>query len=154
MKSNDDTSSSSKKSSASNAKNNDKKPEVIAYKYSKRGKGQLNEAIVLAGISVFLKHQVETGEFKTVEVIDEPSRIIRPPTTEEHPYEPYEFSDLKEIESYKQRARKETVHSLYQKAKSIVHKYNDQDPEKLILLAVDIVWSYFQDKFRIRRCWG
>jgi hypothetical protein len=37
--------------------------------------------------------------------------------------------------------------SLYQKAKSIVQKYNDQDEHKLTLLTADIVWSYFQDKF-------
>ena len=26
-------------------------------------------------------------------------------------------------------------------------RYNDQDKHKLILLAADIIWSYFQDKF-------
>ena len=41
----------------------------------------------------------------------------------------------------------ETIDSLYKKAKSIVRKYNDQDNPKLNLLAIDIFWSYFQDKF-------
>jgi hypothetical protein len=45
------------------------------------------------------------------------------------------------------RAANESIDSLYQKAKSIVLKYNDQDEHKLTLLAADIVWSYFQDKF-------
>ncbi len=45
------------------------------------------------------------------------------------------------------RAANESIDSLYQKAKSIVRKYNDQDEHKLTLLASDIVWSYFQDRF-------
>jgi hypothetical protein len=45
------------------------------------------------------------------------------------------------------RAKKETIDSLFEKAKSIVLKYNDQDEHKIILLAGDIVWSYFQDRF-------
>ena len=43
--------------------------------------------------------------------------------------------------------RSETIDSIYQKAKSIVRKYNDQDEYKVILLSADTVWSYFQDKF-------
>jgi hypothetical protein len=44
-------------------------------------------------------------------------------------------------------AKHESVFSLYRKAKSIFRKYNDQDDHKLTLLAVDTVWSYFQDRF-------
>jgi hypothetical protein len=52
-----------------------------------------------------------------------------------------------EVQSYLERAKKESIDSLYLKAKSIVNKYNDQDEHKLILLAADVVWSYFQDRF-------
>jgi hypothetical protein len=44
-------------------------------------------------------------------------------------------------------AKIESRDSLYQKSKPIVKKYNDQDDYKLVLIAADIVWSYFQDKF-------
>ena len=66
---------------------------------------------------------------------------------EEYPYEPYEFANVKEIERYIDKARGETVDSLYQKIKSISQKYNDQDEHKIVLLAADILWSFFQDKF-------
>ena len=44
-------------------------------------------------------------------------------------------------------AKQESFDSLYNRAKYFVQEYNDQDPHKQILLACDIVWSYFQDKF-------
>ena len=37
--------------------------------------------------------------------------------------------------------------SSYLKAKELVQGYNDQDKNKLILIASDVVFSYFQDKF-------
>jgi hypothetical protein len=115
------------------------------YKYSNKGKDQIHEAVILAGQPRFLKY--ENGEVKLVENIQEFSRVIEPPYPEEYPYEPYEFKDIKEAVGYADRAKKESIDSFYQKAKSIVEKYNDQDTHKQILLATDIVWSYFQDKF-------
>ena len=82
-----------------------------------------------------------------VDQIEEPGRIIKPPSTEEYPYEPYAFLDMQEVKSYGEKAEKECEDSLYKKNKCIVQKYNDQDPHKSILLAADITWSYFQDKF-------
>jgi hypothetical protein len=116
------------------------------YKYSNKGKGNLHEAVILAGsLPIFLKY--EDNELKSVQRIEEASRILRPPNTEEYPYEPYEFSNIEEVKSYVDRARTESIDSLFCKAKAIVKKYNDQDEHKLILLAADIVWSYFQDRF-------
>jgi hypothetical protein len=54
---------------------------------------------------------------------------LRPPNREEYPYTPYEFTN-KELDEYLSRAKNETIDSLYQKAKSIVKKYNDQDAYK------------------------
>jgi hypothetical protein len=116
-----------------------------SYKYSNRGKGALHEAAIVVGLPVFLKY--ENSEIKTVAHIEGAVRIIRSPNVEEYPYEPYEFANIAEVQSYYERAKKESIDSLYLKAKSIVNKYNDQDENKLILLAADIVWSYFQDKF-------
>ena len=73
--------------------------------------------------------------------------IEYPPHAENYPYEPYEFEDMDEVLSYAERVRKETIDSLYLQAKQIAFDYNDQKEEKLILLAIEIVWSYFQDKF-------
>jgi hypothetical protein len=121
------------------------KRQYSTYKYSNKGKGNLHEASLLSGLPAFLKY--ENGEIKTIQQIEESSRIIKPPNIEEYPYEPYEFVNVEEVRSYFDRAKKETIDSLFEKAKSIVLKYNDQDEHKLILLAGDIVWSYFQDRF-------
>ena len=64
-----------KKSSKRDELNNEKfKQKYKTYKYSKRGKGLLHEAIILAGLPVFLKY--ENGEVKTIERIQEAGRII------------------------------------------------------------------------------
>jgi hypothetical protein len=134
-------------SSSSREQQKQQKPKrpYSTYKYSNKGKGDLHEAVILSGLPVFLKY--ENGEIKTIQQIEESSRIIKPPNIEEYPYEPYEFVNIEEVRSYFDRAKKESIDSLFQKAKSIVLKYNDQDEHKLILLAADIVWSYFQDRF-------
>jgi len=45
------------------------------------------------------------------------------------------------------RGQKENIDSLYLQAKAIAFDYNDQTNDKLRLLAIDIVWSYSQDRF-------
>src|SRR5918994_1856590 len=65
-----------------------------AYKYSKSGKGILHEAVIVGGLPVFLKY--ENDEIKAIPYIEESSRIIRPPNSEECPYEPYEFENIEE----------------------------------------------------------
>jgi hypothetical protein len=121
------------------------KRQYPTYKYSNRGKGDLHEAVLLAGLPVFLKYQ--NGQIESIPHIEESSRILVPPDPEEYPYEAYDFKDMDEVLSYVERAKIESRDSLYQKSKLIVKKYNDQDDYKLVLIAADIVWSYFQDKF-------
>ena len=126
-------------------KNNKNKREFMVYKYSNRKKADLHEAVILSGKPAFLKCENEL--IKAVERIEEDIRVINPPHAENYPYEPYEFKDMHEVLSYVEWARKETIDSLYLQAKQIAFDYNDHKEEKLILLAIEIVWSYFQDKF-------
>lgn len=121
------------------------KRQNIDYKYSNKGKGILHEAAIIAGQSVFLKY--ENGELITVEHIEEASRIIKPPYPEEHPYEPYEFANMEEVKEYAERAKSMSIDSFYTQVKQFVDNYNDQDACKLNLLSIDIIFSYFQDKF-------
>ena len=121
------------------------KQQYAAYKYSNKGKGPLHEAAILAGRPVFLKY--ENGDIKIIDQIEETTRIIKPPSPEEYPYEPYEFSNMAEVHVFVNRAKSEDNGSLYQKSKSFVKLYNDQDDYKLNLVAADIEGSYFQDKF-------
>jgi hypothetical protein len=123
----------------------DSKREFPAYKYSNKGKGSLHEGVIFDGRSLFLKY--EDNEIKLVKKIEEANRIIRPPYPEEYPYEPYEFKDTEEIQSFVYQAKSNSIDSLYLRAKEIVEEYNDQDYKKLVLIAADILFSYFQDKF-------
>src|SRR5919199_1071799 len=63
------------------SKDEEAKHSIPAYKYSNNRKGLLHESVILAGIPVFIKY--ENGQVKVVDRIVEPSRIIRPPRTEE-----------------------------------------------------------------------
>ena len=123
------------------------KRRYATYKYSSKGVDILHEAILLTGQSAFITYDKDKHDVKTVQNIEEATRVLKPPNSEEYPYDPYEFANVDELQSYVKRAVNESIDSLYQKAKSIVQKYNDQDEHKLTLLATDIVWSYFQDKF-------
>ena len=126
-------------------KNNKNKRQFMVYKYSNRKKAYLNEAVIVSGKPAFLK--CENGSFSVVEKIEEDIRIINPPHVENYPYQPYEFNNLNEVLDFAERARTETIDSLYLQAKQIAFDYNDQKEDKLNLLAIEIVWSYVQDKF-------
>jgi hypothetical protein len=121
------------------------KRRFTAYKYSNKGKAPLHEAIIFEGRPVFLKYQ--NGNLEIVEDIEEINRIIKPPSHEEHPCETYEFTNKEELRNYLEQAKQASIDSLYLKAKEIVQDYNDQDNNKLVLFATDIIFSYFQDKF-------
>lgn len=116
-----------------------------AYKYSNKSRAPLHEAAIVAGQAVFLTN--ENGSIRQVESIEESNRIIKPPNAEEYPYEPYEFASMEEVNTYLTLANQRSKDLLFKDVKSIVKKYNDQDDYKQILLAADIMWSYFQDQF-------
>ena len=115
------------------------------FKYSNNGKATFHEATILGGRSVFAK--CENDEVKVVEKIEETNRTIIPPNFEDYPYDPYEFDNLDELKMLMNKAKWETFDTMFEKAKQIVDKYNDQDQDVLILIAADVVWSYFQDLF-------
>ncbi|HEY7082377.1 MAG TPA: hypothetical protein VH500_22025 [Nitrososphaeraceae archaeon] len=121
------------------------KRQFTAFRYSNRGRTTLHEAILLEGRPVFLKY--ENGNLEVIQHIEEINRIIRAPSHEEYPYEPYEFSNKDEIQNYLEQSKQAYIDSLYLKAKEVVQDYNDQDHDKLVLFATDIIFSYFQDKF-------
>jgi hypothetical protein len=132
---------------SNNGKKSDTKGQTqyIAYKYSNKGKGALHEAVILAARPVFLKYENEG--IKIIDRIEEATRIIKSPHDEHYPYEPYEFENMDEVLSYAERAGKESIDSLYLQAKQIAADYNDQKKDKVNLLAIEIISSYFQDRF-------
>ena len=70
-----------------------------------------------------------------------------PPSLDEYLHEPYEFDSKDEITTFIQRARTETIFSLYEKGRSIVLKYIDQESHIKQIQTIDILFSYFQDRF-------
>src|SRR5919106_1540014 len=123
----------------------DKKPEFPTFKYSSRFRGALHEAVFLNDEPVFLTYQ--NGQLKTVKQIEEVNRILTPPCIEEYPYDPIEFKSSEEIKEYEQRAKKQTIDTLFRNTLSTVSLYVDQDKEIQILISGDILWTYFQDLF-------
>jgi hypothetical protein len=131
------------------AKEKEKKREFIAYKFSSRGESELYEAIILSGIPYFIKFNREKNKVQSVPFIEDATRIIRPPEKEEYPYQAYEFENFMEIEKYVKKIINEKISLdiLLEKSQSIVKKFNDQDSHVLSLIAGDVIFSYFQDRF-------
>ena len=119
-----------------------------AYKYSRDI--PLAEEIELGNQNVFL--QIITGEPKVSPEIDlsqERNIIIRPhERSEATPMIPFGFRDISEIKYFIEQANKETIHSLFSKSRSLwKHFVVAKDNDTITLLAVDQVYTYFQDLF-------
>jgi hypothetical protein len=127
---------------------NGSKPKTyIAYKYSRDI--PLAEEITLGTENKFL--QIIDGKPVLSSELDLRYRniIVKPHERSENtPIIPYSFKDVEEIIFFIEQSKKETLHSLYFKSKSIwknfvVAKNNDT----INLLAIDQVYSYFHDLF-------
>ena len=138
----------------------DKEPDVIpkkkvpTYKYSAKGTSTLHEAIILQGQPCFVTWYPDYGighdsRYEIIPVIEEATRIIRPPNSEEYPYMPYEFVDEEELRDYFSRANNISLGELYFRAKQFFELYVDQDKNIIVILAADSILTYFQDLFPI-----
>jgi hypothetical protein len=136
--------------SKGNGNGNNKKPEELIHKYSGRGQAPLREAVIIAGIPYFIRKsffEKRNEDVITVEpYIEEATKKLRPPFAEECPYIPYEFETVEEPNQYLQRAKRETIDTLYQKVKSLASIFNDVDEHTINLLSANILGSYFQDR--------
>lgn len=150
-----------------NDKQNRKKKKIVVNKYSQNRKGDLYESVIVNSIPIFTSiirshseaHDIKNNDdndyvcesisFDSVEYIEENTRILIPPSQEEYLHNPYEFHSIDEIEKIAEtmQNKKESIFSLYLKTKSIVSKYVDQEEHIVNLIAVDIVFSYFSDRF-------
>ncbi|HEY1248320.1 MAG TPA: hypothetical protein VGE97_04980, partial [Nitrososphaera sp.] len=114
--------------------------------YSNKGRGSLYEAVILAGRTAFLRYQ--NGAIEKIDsIVEDGVRLIKPPHLEHYPYEPYAFENMNEVFRYLDIAKNETIDSLYRQSKQIASSYNDQSKYKIQLLAINIIWVYFQDRF-------
>jgi hypothetical protein len=127
---------------------NKQKPKTYtAYKYSKEI--PLAEEITLGNRNVFLQI-IDGNPVITTELsLTDKNIIVKPHERSENtPIIPYSFKDEDEIKYFIAQAKKETIHSLYYKSKSLWnHFVVAKDNDTITLLAVDQVYSHFQDLF-------
>jgi hypothetical protein len=99
------------------------------------------------GQSAFV-YLAENGDPKIVNYIERPDKILHPADNvdSQNPL-PYTFASIEELQEYLELAKRETFDSLYQRVKSILRKYVNIDDHYLTVIAADIIYSYFQDKF-------
>lgn len=127
---------------------NESKPKTYtAYKYSRDI--PLAEEITLGTENKFL--QIIDGKPVISSELNLRDRnvIIKPHERGENtPIVPYVFRDIEEISFSIKQAKKESIHSLYFKSKSIWKQFVvAKNSDTINLLAVDQVYSYFQDLF-------
>jgi hypothetical protein len=137
-------------------KDSSTKPIFKAFKYSCNGQLPLHEAIILDNQPVFIIYNNKDEKVEVVEEIQEPTRIIRPPTQYEYPYTPYQFSNIDEVNKFVTKAKgMKSVGHLYLIAKDIYKKYIDQEEYIIVILCADTILTYFQDLFpTIHYCEG
>ena len=70
---------------------------------------------------------------------------------------PYTFASEEEFQQFIQKAKTETLDTLYKNAKSIWGKYVDADDFHISICAADTIYTYYQDKLRVDSlsifCW-
>jgi hypothetical protein len=129
------------------------KPKKSYYIQKYRELESLAESVIIGGKSYFALVRPKPDDPSEIQITFEDSIILTDETTELRPYEvmsymnkPYQFRSNDEFELYLERARKETLGSLYRKVKVIWKKYIDGDDFHISICAADTIFTYFQDK--------
>jgi hypothetical protein len=128
-----------------------KKKEVCyIHKYTANGDIPLHESVLFAdtGQSAFVYFDGNDGKPKYVNHIERPDKLLYPGDNfdSQNPL-PYKFASAQELEMYLELAKKETLDTLYQSVKSNLRRYVNVDDHYLVVMASDIILSYFQEKF-------
>jgi hypothetical protein len=121
--------------------NTEKLREIWVQKHTN---GSLAEAVIVNGLPFFLK--VKDYRAELVERIETPTASLLPPDKAAYLNKGYEFTSLADIQDYVNRARDESLDSLYGRVKGIFAKYIDADNDHLTICAADTIFTYFQDK--------
>jgi hypothetical protein len=128
-----------------------KPKEYSVYKYSKEI--PLAEQIILGHESVFLQIIDDKPIISRLLDLSKEQNIILKPYQHgisgvASPIIPIKFRDMAEVEYFIKQAKKETIESIYFKHKSLWKNFVvTKDQNTVIFLAVDSVYSHFQDLF-------
>jgi hypothetical protein len=115
------------------------------FKYYSETEQKLYESIMLAGKPCFLSF--DNGEFCISDQIEEITRTLIPFGLDDSPAKPYKFSSLEEVKSIYHKNGKTNTGIWYEKVKRVVKKYVDQNEPIINIITIDILFSYFQDRF-------
>jgi hypothetical protein len=133
-------------------KSDKKKTAYFTQKYSKPN--IVAEAVIIADIPYFAVARTADSDngIRTVNITLEES-IPNTNKTEYKPFEveaylnkPYSFKSNEEFDDTIERAKHETLDSLYKKVKTIWRRYIDADDFHISICAADTFFTYFQDK--------
>ena len=72
--------------------------------------------------------------------------LIKVPNLKSYINRPYIFKSKEEFSRLVEKARSETLDTLYKKVKSLWKKYVDADDFHISICAADTVFTYYQDK--------
>ena len=129
-----------------------KRKKIAINKYSGNGRLPLRESVVIGDVTKFVTLQNIEGngtiEPTFSEEIQTSTDILVPKgTIDTQTPLPYIFSSKDEFAKYLKIAITENLDSLYTKVETAIKKYVNVEEHYYPLLAGDIIWTYFQDKF-------
>ena len=147
----DDQEHGQKESSKGENKEEKKGDGKKTYPINKYSQGiPLAESILINNIPYFIQINEEDKEgnkalifYKKFELSD---IDLVPPERTEYLSKEYNFASVEEIEYFINRAKNETLDSLFQLVKSLWTRYIDIDEDFINICASDTIFSYFQDK--------
>jgi len=129
--------------------NGKKREACYIHKFTANGDMPLHESIVFtdSGQSAFV-YLDSDGKLRFVNQIERSDKILFPADNmdSQNPLS-YKFASPEELQDYVDLARRETLDSLYQAVKSNFRRYVNVDEHYLVVLASDVILSYFQEKF-------
>jgi hypothetical protein len=141
---NEDAETKSKKFDPKQSTNDNTKTCYI-HKYS-RGI-PLAEAVIIAGKPYFIQMKGDL-DFVLLDELTKDNIVLKPKDTHSYLCEPYDFESRKEIKAYlKLASEKSNFDQIFRLVKTIIQKYVVAEDHYLTLLAADIIYTYFQDKF-------
>ena len=122
-------------------KKEDKKPIIYVQRLSEGE--HLAEAIIVGGIPAFIVRNKDA--IYTTDEIDLEDKMVKPFSALAYLNKPYSFK-IGEVEQVIERAKTETLDTLYRIVKSIWKKYVDADDFHISICAADTIFTYLQDK--------
>jgi hypothetical protein len=130
-------------------KNNIKKQQYFIQKY--HDSNTLAESVIVEGKPYFAVAKSNNNSAEPQITLEESLTPDKP--SELKPYElisyinkPYIFKSRQEFDDFIEKAKNETLDSLYRKVKSIWGKYIDADDFHISICAADTIFTYYQDK--------